>query len=712
MLRRLLRIERRPQIQRLADRELFAADLAWPEASFDSSAKTEKAANEAYFSRAIPSVAITGTQMVEPAGGTRPIVDSNDGFQIEIIPGLNLRNEFGALDAVDRAARQWEAMLADPITVTIHVDLSFTPNSIPDSVLGFARPVEVELPYAQVRAAMQADGLIEQDDSILASLPSPESIEFAYPGSLRYDDRISLTKANLKALGLHWDAFDDELGVSDGQILLNTEASPNDPQRFDYNNADGISPGRIDFESLVVHEIGHVPGFVSAVDRIDQAVRSGVTHAVIAPSTLDLFRFRSLPGPDNPRTAAAFEGARRELRPSTPAVMDFILRDGWDSLQMEYPVELGTDAGLIETKPGGGPVSFGYQASHWQEADLFGSPIGVMKPTLSPQTVVPISNVDLRALDLIGYDILPPGEASDAPILQDDTTTLTSSRTIAIDALANDQNNSRPLNLASVRIIESPAGGTVEFDPVTGFFVYSADSDFSGEDVFTYTVADDRGIFAVPAEVAIDVAGMSLGQGPVAIDDFVVARQNRSVVFNPLANDGDPDSSLSFERLQVTSPPSNGTVTRQDDRLVYAPDSDFVGDDALSYSIADADGNIAFAVVRITVGAALPPIVIPGVPLELAQRSDVNGDQRITAIDALMVINFLNRTGGVRATIDDVDIVHDVNRDGQVTALDALNVINLLNRQSAVEVIGPIGYEQTDDDEDETEFAGQEPTLF
>jgi len=129
-----------------------------------------------------------------------------------------------------RAARQWEAMLADPIMVTIQIDLSFEPNLIAESVLGFARPVEVEFSYAQVRAAMQADGLIEQDDSILASLPSPESINFADPGSLRYDDRISLTKANLKTLGLHSDAFDDELGVSDGQILLNTEASPNDPQ--------------------------------------------------------------------------------------------------------------------------------------------------------------------------------------------------------------------------------------------------------------------------------------------------------------------------------------------------------------------------------------------------------------------------------------------------------------------------------------------------
>jgi hypothetical protein len=709
MPRRPIRLSRRtrsPQIQRLAERHLLAADVSGLDVFEEELSGVERAAGQGYFSRAIPAAAIVGTQKVAPAGGTRPIVDRNDGFRIEIVPGLNLRNQFGALEAVKRAAQQWEAMLADPITVSIHIDIAFNPgfarDEFPASVLGLAQPVEVELPYAQVRHALQSDGLLEQDDSILAFLPSPESIKFAYPGSLRYDNMISLTKPNLKSLGLHTEQFDEELGVSDGLIVLNPEASaPNQEHRFDYNSADGISPSKYDFESLVVHEIGHVLGFISAVDRIDQAdPASGIA---IAPSTLDLFRFRSLPGPGNPRTAAAFETIQRELRPSLPAVVDFVINDGWATLENEYPVELG------ESTPRSG---FGHQASHWQSDDLFAAPIGVMAPTLALQTVTPISNVDLRAFDLIGYDILPPGEASDAPILQDDAVTLTSSRTIAIDALANDQNNSRPLNLASVRIIESPAGGTVEFDPVTGFFVYSADSGFFGEDTFTYTVADDRGIFAAPAVVAIDVAGSSVGQSPVAIDDFVVARQNRSTVFNPLANDGDPDSVLSFERLQVTSPPSNGTVTRQNDRLVYTPDSDFVGDDALSYSIIDADGNVASAVIRVTVGATLPPIVIPGVPLELTQRSDVNGDQRITAIDALMVINFLNRGGTIIPTMDEADSVHDVNQDGQVTALDALSIINLLNRQSAFEAIGPVGIQEADDDENGAEPFRQESVLF
>ena len=74
-----------------------------------------------------------------------------------------------------------------------------------------------------------------------------------------------------------------------------------------------------------------------------------------------------------------------------------------------------------------------------------------------------------------------------------------------------------------------------------------------------------------------------------------------------------------------------------------------------------------------------------------AQRADVNADGQISAIDALLVINFLNRN------LDDVELEDnpansvpvgligtpppnylDVNGDGRVSALDALNVINEL----------------------------------
>ena len=54
--------------------------------------------------------------------------------------------------------------------------------------------------------------------------------------------------------------------------------------------------------------------------------------------------------------------------------------------------------------------------------------------------------------------------------------------------------------------------------------------------------------------------------------------------------------------------------------------------------------------------------------------ADVNGDEEVTPLDALIVINFLNRDSQT------VDLKLDVNGDNVVTPLDALRVINYLNR--------------------------------
>jgi hypothetical protein len=61
-----------------------------------------------------------------------------------------------------------------------------------------------------------------------------------------------------------------------------------------------------------------------------------------------------------------------------------------------------------------------------------------------------------------------------------------------------------------------------------------------------------------------------------------------------------------------------------------------------------------------------------------SQPLDVNNDSYITPIDALMVINHLNRVGSGPATLGSR---LDVNRDGHVSPIDALLIINHLNNR-------------------------------
>lgn len=63
---------------------------------------------------------------------------------------------------------------------------------------------------------------------------------------------------------------------------------------------------------------------------------------------------------------------------------------------------------------------------------------------------------------------------------------------------------------------------------------------------------------------------------------------------------------------------------------------------------------------------------------------DVNGDGRVSPNDALMVINYLTRSGtaGLGEGVSRPPYFPDVDGNGTVQPLDALRVINFLNRHS------------------------------
>ena len=154
---------------------------------------------------------------------------------------------------------------------------------------------------------------------------------------------------------------------------------------FDYDRSDGVDPNKMDFQTAATHEIGHVLGFLSDTDDYDSdpTITDNAT-------TLDLFRFNAA---NLPATDLQFTNNPRELRPGQEASLD--------DLTNAYPMSTGANNGD------------GNQASHWQDDFLFdptsgtltiGPLIGIMDPTLNFGTIENISNADLRAMELIGYD--------------------------------------------------------------------------------------------------------------------------------------------------------------------------------------------------------------------------------------------------------------------------------------------------------------------
>ncbi|TWT97457.1 Ig-like domain-containing protein [Neorhodopirellula pilleata] len=101
--------------------------------------------------------------------------------------------------------------------------------------------------------------------------------------------------------------------------------------------------------------------------------------------------------------------------------------------------------------------------------------------------------------------------------------------------------------------------------------------------------------------------------------------------------------------------------------------------------------------IRITAGAASSePLQNTSLP------ADVNADNLVTAIDALLIINEMSRLeaeGEFAANTSGRQYFHDVNGDGLVTAVDALRVINYLNDidRPSGEPVAPVQSSVTED---------------
>jgi hypothetical protein len=295
---------------------------------------------------------------------------------IVINPGPGLLANAPALAAWNRAADMWEAFLQDPITVTVDAEMEDMGSP---SVIGGTSAVFLGTGYTFMRNAIVADAADEADDAIVGSLPTAAQISITTPAAAPWDGSIFGTKANLKAMGLL--GLDAQFGVSDGQITFN------DTFAFDYDNSNGVDAGKIDFETVAAHEIGHLLGFVSDVDIRDLIMDLGI-QALWSVTPLDLFRFAHGAEPTN---AAQFATATRSNVPGVEAVFS----DTANTWRMSTGATQGD----------------GRQASHWRDDDVSGLVfIGVMDPTLAAGVVEPILASDLRALDVIGWDILSAPE--------------------------------------------------------------------------------------------------------------------------------------------------------------------------------------------------------------------------------------------------------------------------------------------------------------
>lgn len=266
----------------------------------------------------------------------------------------------------------------------------------------------------------------------------------------------------------------------------------------------------------------------------------------------------------------------------TPVTIDVLANDT-DVDNALDPTSVAATApanGIIEIKPDGsiiytpakdyfGPDSFTYTVK-----DVAG---GVSLPATVSLTVTPVN---------------------DAPIVVNDEGSTLENTPVDIPIIDNDTDADNPVNPGTIVIVVPPSHGTVTISP-TGVATYVPDTDYLGEDTFTYTIEDPDGLHSQPAATVV-ITVIPSNHSPVAVNDGPIT--HRFVVelsVDVLANDYDVDNDHSELVIESVTQPNMGSVSVEGDRIVYHPHGTTSGLVTFTYTIADPTGLTATATVTI-----------------------------------------------------------------------------------------------------------------
>ncbi|XGV94539.1 MAG: NF038122 family metalloprotease [Leptolyngbya sp. BL-A-14] len=313
-------------------------------------------------------------------------------FNFSFDPGTSLQQMIG----FETAGRIWSSYLTDPITVNLQVGVS---SSLGTNVIGGALPgMNASQSYSSFTNALKVDATSIDDQTALRQVFG-SSFSAAYKvtaAGITYQSTgtsssLNLTRAHAKALGL---PVSGDLNGLDGYILFGSLAGSSVQWNYDYTRSAATPANSLDFLSTALHEIGHVLGFVSGLDSsgwLDTNFGTDLNALLSASSQLNAITTGATP--------------LDLFRYSTNV---FNLSDTRDlSLGGTKAFTLGslsTPIANFSTSTNTSQGGNGYEASHW-----YTNTNAIMAPTLKMGTRSAIAAIDLKAFDVIGWNLAPNG---------------------------------------------------------------------------------------------------------------------------------------------------------------------------------------------------------------------------------------------------------------------------------------------------------------
>ncbi len=286
----------------------------------------------------------------------------------------------------------------------------------------------------------------------------------------------------------------------------------------------------------------------------------------------------------------------------------------------------------------------------------------------------------------VQFELAP---VNDAPTADAQSVNTDENTAVAITLAGSDvDGDSLTFNVAS-----NPANGTLS--GTAPDLTYTPNSDFDGEDSFTFTASDGTETSAA-ATVSITVSNVNVA--PEATGQSVSTDANTALPVTLGGTDADNDP-LTFA---VATNPTNGTLSGTAPNLTYTPNTGFSGSDSFTFTVNDGTDTSVPATVSITIENGLPTATAQSVSTNentafgvTLTGSDPNGDTLTFAVvtgpsNGTLTGTAPNVTYTPNVNFDGADSFTFTVNDGSATSAPATVSITVTNVNQAPSATGQV----------------------
>ncbi|MBF0450489.1 MAG: tandem-95 repeat protein [Candidatus Magnetomorum sp.] len=214
-------------------------------------------------------------------------------------------------------------------------------------------------------------------------------------------------------------------------------------------------------------------------------------------------------------------------------------------------------------------------------------------------------------------------EVNDLPIAQDATITTPEDEPIFFALKATDIDS----DIESYVIQNPPQGDVIILDAVSGLCKYTPETNFSGQDVFTFFAKDSENA-SEPAQITIIVT--PINDAPVAESMSITGKEDQTTDIQLLASDADGDPLI----FTILSQPSHGQLLNLDSAsgtLQYLPETDYYGTDQFVFTVSDGILESSSSLVTLDIRYVNdPPFVQSGL---MVVAEDSSAEYTLTGMD-------------------------------------------------------------------------------